>query len=347
MKMETIKNAIELARNNQAVQTIVNELPATERTERAYLFADATVKVGKVNEILGQASVNPLDYTTHKAKAEEAISAHNEYVKSEHLKSLASMPIKDSFAAYLADQTIPGAISLKEDEGVFSIATSDKDGEVKRMEVSYYEYLSTVLTAFELKGVLDAVAVFADNLAKNFKSDDSAFVSMKNMTESYINLRKRLGWTATSRTQLDKQANQLVNEYVIPRQADFHVLVRTADWKFIQSSALIPSTKANENGYYQKRRESALINFIFRAVFTRNNNAAYTIESSRVNEKEVRTGKNSKQEEKQSKARNAQPKADAVKVKKEGNKAGKKTTANPAFENAVAGMVSGAQTASV
>ena len=318
MKMETVKKAIELAHSNPEVQAIVNDMPEPERTTTAYLYADALAKAGKVNAILQAETVNPLDYTTALTRAKEAVSAHNEYVRSEYLKDIATMPIKDSFAVYLADQTMPGVISLREEETGVEVNKSDKDGEPLRAEISYYEYLSAVLTPFEMKGVLDATAVFADNLAKNFKKDAGVYVSMKSMTESYLSLRKRLGWGDTSRTKLDKQANQFVNEWAIPKGANFHVLVRTADWKYIQSSTLIPSRNANENGYYQKRKESTLLNFIFGAIFTANKGATYEIEGGRVAEKEVRTGKNSKQEEKQSKARNAQPKADGVKVKKDG-----------------------------
>lgn len=335
MKKETINAIILSAHNNDSVKALMSG--RTDATDNDYLHALCTVRCQYLNGLLTQEQCAPKAVPTAISALSEAVTAHNELCKSDRLDALKELSKADpvgAFTAFMADQTVPGGLTVEQDGDTYSVVVPEES----KLAMSFYDFLKVTRKDFEMRGLLDAAAIVADNIARVDCGLDSAFVTKATITESYRDLRSRMGWNLSAedntlnKTKVREQMSELA-KMLTPKGFD-EIRFINADYKFMIRAAIIAVDRANKPGEYQIRRESTLINYFFRALYTRYNKLAYNFQEKGVRafEKGVRT-----QEKRKSDAAGKAgiPDATPVTVTEK-----KKTGVNPEFEATVAEMVS-------
>ena len=308
MKKETINALILKARDHQNVKTMLSG--RTDATDSDYLHALAVTQCQHLNGLLQQDQCAPKAVPAAISAMNEAVTAHNELCKADRLDALTKLDAVEAFNAFMEDQTVPGGLTVEQDGDHYSVVTPENSN----LSLSFYDFLKATRKDFELRGLLDAAAIVADNIARVDCGLDKANVTKACMTESYRDLRQRMGWDLSAedhtlnKTKVREQMSELV-KMLTPVGFD-EVRFINADFKFMVRSAIIAVDRANKPGEYQIRRESTLLNFFFRAMYTRYNKLAYNFQETRANEKGVRT----QREKKADKAETEKPKATAAKV---------------------------------
>lgn len=197
-----------------------------------------------------------------------AIDLYNDNARYERLDELSDMKAKDAVKDYLRTQFVDGLVLTNSKKEGWCIA---KTGEVM---LDPNDFIAELFPT-EMNGILDAVCIFADNLARFSFKDDGAKISRKSMSGSYAEMRKRKGWdTPTDKLSWACLARQLddvckmITCGVAPKML-------TVDVKFIDRAAIGVKDAGNKAGSFQTREEKTILRFVFRAIYTRYNGLAY------------------------------------------------------------------------
>lgn len=301
-----IKEAVNTARNNEAIFTLIQGDVCAE----SILHAAVDYRVGRMNALRARETITPGEDAIYIQEMNAAVKMYNSLVVEEHLNKLKTMSEKDAFKAYLKDQSAKGLrVFLDAKTNRYEVGESS-------VTVRFYDFLS-VIRPVEVAGIMDAIAIFIDNIARNDCHDDGAYVSKHSLHLDYINLRHRLGWVCKkaqdgsdniSNMELLRQLNELVNAFILPKEME-QIKMIGADLRYIRVAAIQAVDKVNMPGLYQQRNDETLCGFIFRAIYTRVNSLAYEFQKTRAQDKGTyKSYPQTTQEYKQDKARTETPK---------------------------------------
>ena len=197
-----------------------------------------------------------------------AIALYNDEQKMTRLEQMQEMTHKDAMSSYLDNQCVKG-FQLKQDK--------DKQWKVDptdAVELEAYDFVCAICSA-DLNGILDACCIFVDNVAKYEFGDDAA-VSRKSLHDSYIDLRKRKGWTLPKDVKsVPKALAAQLTEICNMISCKTAPKMQTTDVKFIKFFIINAKSKANEAGKFVIRNDATIVNAIFRAMYTRHNKLPY------------------------------------------------------------------------
>ena len=297
MNNNKIKEAVKAARNNESIIELIHG----DICNKSILRAAVDYHVTRLNALLDRETITPGEDAIYIGKMNAAVKMYNALVVAERLDELKAMSEEEAFKAYLDNQTTKGVrVSLDTETNRYEIGEND-------ITLRFYDFLSTTRPT-EVNGIMDAIAVFIDNVARNDCKDDAAYVSRHSMHSDYIHLRKRLGWDDIStNTALGNQLEELVNSFILPKGVD-HLKMHGADLRYIRVAAIQAVDRVNKPGVYQQRNDETLCGFIFRAIYTRWNSFAYEFQKTRAQDKGTyKTYPKTTAEKKQDKARNATP----------------------------------------
>lgn len=203
----------------------------------------------------------------------DAISLYNDQMRVERLEALQPLKYQDAMAEYLRTQCVDG-LALKNDKKAGWGIVEDKN-----VELSAWDFVN-YLCPGEIRGIVDACTIWMDNVAKvHFNDTEKSVTNRKGLSIAYIAMRSRMGWeitdiAKTGKGTLVKQLNELVARIF---RIDLKMI--KADLKFIEDSIFTTKSKANEAGTFVMRNEETLVNFMFRALYTRFNNLPYNWQS--------------------------------------------------------------------
>lgn len=197
-----------------------------------------------------------------------AIGLYNDEQRMLRLEQLQDMTHKDAMRSYLDNQCVKGfQLKLDKNSG-WVVAGSDA------VELDAYDFVSAICSA-DLNGILDACCIFVDNVAKYEFGEDAA-VSRKSLHESYIDLRKRKGWTLPKDAKsVPKALAAQLTEICNMISCKTAPKMQTTDVKFIKFFIINAKSKANEAGKFVIRNDATIVNAIFRAMYTRHNKLPY------------------------------------------------------------------------
>mgnify|MGYP003289265272 CR=1 FL=1 len=208
------------------------------------------------------------EVATAKAPVLSAIALYNDEQRMLRIEQMQDMTHKDAMRSYLDDQCVKGFALKQNKEKRWELKAVDS------VELVAYDFVSAICSA-DLKGVLDACCIFVDNVAKMEFGED-AFVSRKSAHESYIDLRKRKGWTLPKDAKsVPKALAAQLTEICNMISCKTAPKMQTTDVKFIKFFVIDAKSKANEAGKFVIRNDATIVNAIFRAMYTRHNKLAY------------------------------------------------------------------------
>lgn len=208
------------------------------------------------------------EISTAKKPVSTAIGLYNDEMRMVRLEQLQEMTHKDAMHSYLDNQCVKG-FQLKQDKNQGWIVTA-----TDAVELDAYDFVSAICSA-DLNGILDACCIFVDNVAKYEFGDDAA-VSRKSLHESYIDLRKRKGWTLPKDVKsVPKALAAQLTEICQMISCKTAPKMQTTDVKFIKFFIINAKSKANEAGKFVIRNDATIVNAIFRAMYTRHNKLPY------------------------------------------------------------------------
>lgn len=197
-----------------------------------------------------------------------AIDLYNDNARYERLDELSDMKAKDAVKDYLRTQFVDGLVLTNSKKEGWCIA---KTGEVM---LDPNDFIAELFPT-EMNGILDAVCIFADNLARFSFKDDGAKISRKSMSAAYVQMRERMGWdTPTDKLSWAVLTDQL-NELAKMITCGVAPKMFRADTKFIDRAAIGVKDAGNKAGSFQTREEKTILRFVFRAIYTRYNGLAY------------------------------------------------------------------------
>ena len=253
----------------------------------------------------------------------DAIALFNDEARRERLEQLESMPQADAVKDFMCTQCVKGFTVGKDKENGWQVSEDDS------VAVSAFDMVKSLFPV-EKAGIIDACCIIADNIVKwHFKNDEKSAVNRKGLSEHYISLRKRRGWeinvTKCSKSALAKQLTEIVG-MVCP---GLEINMINADVTFLETSIIQGKSVADKAGSYTLRNEETIVNFLYRAAFTRYNKLPYDFQNgTRADKTPASEGANKDMAEVEPKT----PKADKVTAEKveipaaEEKKPAKKTT---------------------
>lgn len=197
-----------------------------------------------------------------------AVNVYNDEMRVERLEQFEDMKPKEAMADYLRTQCVAG-FKVVNDKDLGFVVDPDE-----AVELDAYDFIST-LCPVGLNGILDAVCIFADNLARFSIKDESGFVSKKSLSEGYIEMRKRMGWDIpVEEMSMGKLAVQMDE---ICRMISFGVApkMQSTDVKYVDRAVIIAKSKADKAGAFQTRDERTILRHVFRAIYTRYHKLPY------------------------------------------------------------------------
>lgn len=203
-----------------------------------------------------------------KKPVNNAIGLYNDEQRMIRLEQMKKIPHKEAMLSYLDNQCVKGFILKQNKDKQWEVSGTDA------VELDAYDFVTAICSA-DLNGILDSCCIFVDNVAKWEFGDDAA-VSRKSMHDSYIDLRKRKGWTLPKDVKSVPKALaaqlteicQLISCKTAPK-------MQTTDVKFIKFFVINAKSKANEAGKFIVRNDATIVNAIFRAMYTRHNKLPY------------------------------------------------------------------------
>ena len=247
--------------------------------------SNVTAAYTKFKAVLMTPEVTDAEVNAAKSPVNTAISELNDEMRMQRIEELCKLPYTDALREHMSNQNVSG-LALKNDrECGWTVVPADD------VKVEFYDLLED-LCPTEINGIIDACCIFADNLVKwHFKDSEKMLVDRKELSEGYKSLRKRMGWEIDDISKVGKgymadQLNALVK--LIFRGIDVK-MVKT-DVAFIETGAInVGKDRGNEAGYFIFRKESTVVNLIFRAVYTRYNKLVYSSKSELRTEKDALT----------------------------------------------------------
>ena len=197
-----------------------------------------------------------------------AIALYNDEQRMIRLEQLQEMTHKDAMRSYLDNQCVKGFQLKQNKEKQWEIQPTDA------IELEAYDFVCGICSA-DLNGILDACCIFVDNVAKYEFGEDAA-VSRKSLHDSYIDLRKRKGWTLPKEAKsVPKALAAQLTEICNMISCKTAPKMQTTDVKFIKFFIINAKSKANEAGKFVIRNDATIVNAIFRAMYTRHNKLPY------------------------------------------------------------------------
>lgn len=197
-----------------------------------------------------------------------AITLYNDEQRMLRLEQMQEMTHKDAMRSYLDNQCVKGFVLKQNKEKQWEVSATDS------VELDAYDFVSAICSA-DLNGILDACCIFVDNVAKYEFGEDAA-VSRKSLHDSYIDLRKRKGWTLPKDVKsVPKALAGQLTEICNMISCKTAPKMQTTDVKFIKFFIINAKSKANEAGKFVIRNDATIVNAIFRAMYTRHNKLPY------------------------------------------------------------------------
>lgn len=261
-------------------------------------------------DAIGDKEKNKDAINAEKRRVTRACTLYNDEMRVQRIEQLKEMGARNAVIAYLGSQRITG-LKVTEKEDVFTV---EQNLHVGLDAVDFYEQM----LSGDYDYIRDICCIFADNIARRKVADDKkedgkeVFITKKPIHESYIPLRKKLGWDFTKASEISNRELQRELNYIFARlcflpaedikEERWQIKCVNADWRYIRDT-LIDTNGAkkatddegrkgandsddrgvtNKNGSYTIRDESTIIRAIFRAMFTRYNNGFYdyTVENN-------------------------------------------------------------------
>lgn len=236
-----------------------------EQAKLAFLKREAN---GEITDENRQAALRPVS---------DACTAFSDWKRLERLADLKAMTEKDAAAAYLADRTVPGMVSEYGEEGL----------KLNRAPVTLdaIDYFDTMVGPLR-NNIMDAICIFADNVARMFVHDDGARISKASAHATYIQMRKDKGWDwpvdgpAEERLSWNKLAGQMTTIVRWIYGKDMPEMHK-ADAKFVGQTLLGTNgndkNAGNKTGEYTIREEKVIIRAVTMAVVTHLKDKPYTV----------------------------------------------------------------------
>lgn len=205
-----------------------------------------------------------------------AISLYNDYVRNVRLDQLKAMGLDPALSEYMEEQTVIG-YGIKKGKGKDAGYELDNAASVELVAYDVVEALYPV----EKRGILDACCIFADNLAKlNYKGDEKAAVTRAGLSGEYVAMRKRMGWDIPSQKLskgvLAAQLTEIVKMVLHGKE----IRMINADVTYLINSIIQGKSTANKAGSFIMRDEKTVVNFIFRAAYTRLHGLPYEFQTA-------------------------------------------------------------------
>jgi len=237
----------------------------------------------------------------------DAISLFNDEARRERLEQLEAMPQADAVRDFMRTQCVKGFTVGRNKDKAWEIT------EDTAVAVSPYDMVKSLFPV-EKATITDACCIFADNVAKwHFKNDEKSAVNRKGLSEQYIALRKRMGWEINaakcSKSALAAQLTQIVG-WVCP---GLDITMINADVTFLETSIIQGKAIADKAGAYTMRNEETIVNYLYRAAYTRFNKLPYDFQSQTRGEK---TPESEKANKDMAEVEPKTPKADKVTAEK-------------------------------
>lgn len=237
------------------------------------------------------------------APVRTAVSVINDEIRLERLEALEEMSYRDAFADYLRTQLVVGyAIDQKDD--TYSLNAEAKIG------IDAYDMVSH-LNGADLNGLIDACCIFADNVAK-FTLGDAFAISKNSLHETYVDLRKRMGWDVKKdkmskgvlATHMTKLCQMLSGGEVVK--------MSSTDVTYVQTAIFQAKDAFDKAGHLVKKDERTIVRFIFRAMYTRYNGLSYEFQDNTRANKVALTVKNNRDMAEAPLEKDATPEAGSV-----------------------------------
>lgn len=255
----------------------------TEGTNEDVFKSNVMAAYTQFKAVLMTPEVTDAEINAAKSPVNTAISEFNDEMRMQRIEELCKLPYTDALREHLGNQNVSGlALKNDKDHGWVIVPADD-------VKVEFYDLLED-LCPVEINGIIDACCIFADNLVKwHFKDSEKMLVDRKELSEGYKSLRKRMGWEIDDISKVGKgymtdQLNALVK--LIFRGIDVK-MVKT-DVAFIETGAInVGKDRGNEAGSFIFRKESTVVNLIFRAVYTRYNKLVYSSKTELRTEKDA------------------------------------------------------------
>lgn len=227
-----------------------------EQKRVAFLKREAN---GEITDENRQAAMRPVS---------DACTAFSDWKRLERLDALKAMGTDAAAAAYLADRTVSGLVATYKDGTLIM----DR-AEVTLDAVDYFDTMAGTLR----NNIMDAVCIFADNVARMDSHKDDAHVSRVSAHASYIQMRKEKGWDwpldgkedeRMSWNKLAGQMTTIVRWIFGKNMPEMH----KADARFVGCSLITTNgddkNAGNDTGKYIVRDEKTIIRAVTMAVKT-------------------------------------------------------------------------------
>lgn len=225
-------------------------------------FVKEVTDAGEVDDTVIMAKAQPV---------KEAINLFNDEMRMERIEQLSQMKYQDALKDFIRTQFVSGLAFGKVDD-VWGFHTTEE------VAVDFYDVLS-VLNKPALPGIMDACAIYMDNLARFELKDDSAHIAASPISAEYKALRTRMKWDAPadgmSKNVLARQLNEIA--HMVFAGAEPKMI--NPDVTYISRGILVAKNNANVAGSFQLRDEKTMLRYLFRAVYTRTNGLAYDFQN--------------------------------------------------------------------
>lgn len=207
-----------------------------------------------------------------------ALADYNDEIKLQTLEKYVGMSYSEAFMLYLADQTAKGKrLATKDDNGNTIYVINETP-----IKIMFNEFLEVTSSAL-YNTLADYCCIFVDNLAKfTTGTDKTGYVTSVTLSDSYKELRKKKNWElgtpekALNKTQLATQLTEIIAD-ILPKGMTLKMI--NADVTFMLHSAIITKDTLNKEGKFVMRRESTVMNYIFRTIWHRYYKKPYDFQS--------------------------------------------------------------------
>ena len=223
---------------------------------------------GEITDENRQAALRPIT---------DACTAVSDWARHTRLEELKAMPENEAAAAYLADRTVTGLVHGFEDD-VLKLDTA-------LVTLDAIDYFDTMIGTLR-NNVMDAVCIFADNVARMKSHKDGARISKASAHATYIQMRKDKGWDwpldgpedkRMSWNKLAEQMTTIVRWIYGKDMPEMH----KADARFVGDTLMDTNGDdkncCNKTGEYIVRDEKTIIRALTMAVKTHIENKPYTV----------------------------------------------------------------------
>ena len=234
-----------------------------------------------------------------------AVALYNDECRVERIEYLCTLKFRDAMVEFMESQTVSG-VALAKDK---TTKMPCLEWENAPVGIGAFDVINALNPA-DMNGILDMSEIIADNIARLETKGDNGKVTRKAIHSSKKDLAHRMGWDIeTDKLSLTELSKELTAYAGIVFGKEFGVKMINADVKFIMRGILGAKDVANKAGVMTMRNQETLVNFVFRAMYTRIHKLAYDWQDAMDLDKQARTVSGSMPYENE-----AKPEASAVKV---------------------------------